>query len=148
MGFPSLHENILERLNEALSTLYGDIERGYQSRSVAEEEARLKAIGRVQQQIGQLLEEHLEIATTPGIELTEMVKKKEAKIAALEEENAKLRNKLILEQQRTQTTIEAVKQRDTKINELQNENDRLLMKVAFLNVKENGGRGGPVRSRR
>ncbi|MGJ0484485.1 MAG: hypothetical protein ACR65R_08115 [Methylomicrobium sp.] len=148
MGFPSLHENILERLNEALSTLYGDIERGYQSRSVSEQEARLKAIGRVQQQIGQLLEEHLEIATTPGIELTEMVKKKEAKIAALEEENAKLRNKLILEQQRTQTTIEAVKQRDAKINELQNENDRLLMKVAFLNVKENGGRGGPVRSRR
>ena len=31
-----------------------------------------------------------------------------------------------------------------EITALKKENDRLEMKVAFLNVKENGGRGGPV----
>lgn len=44
MGFPSLHENILERINEALSSLIRDEEHSSQSRSVAEEEARLNAI--------------------------------------------------------------------------------------------------------
>lgn len=95
-----------------------------------------------------MLEEHLEIATTPGLDLTEKVKNQEVDIASLTEELALAKDQLVQEKQRTHTAIEAIAQRDTKITELQKENDRLEMKVAFLNVKENGGRGGPVRSRR
>ncbi len=148
MGFPSLHENILERLNDALASLLRDEERGVRSRSIAEEEARLSVIRKVQQQIGSLLEEHLDIATTPGIELTDKVRDQESAIAALRIAVENAQTQLADEQLRTRAALDLIVQRDAKIDELQQENNRLEMKVAFLNVRENGGRSSPVRSRR
>jgi len=148
MGYPSLYENILERIADGLTSLLRDEEHGNRDHSTVEEEARLEAIKRVQVQIQRVLDEHLEIFTTPGLELVEKIESLEAQIASLTEAVARAENQLIQEQVRTREALQQVAQRETEITALKKESDRLEMKVAFLNVKDNGGRGGPVRSRR
>jgi archaellum component FlaC len=102
MGYASLREDILERLTEALSSLLRDEERRKRRRSTAEEEARLEAIKRVQSEIRRVLDEHLDIATTPGIELAQRVKDLEARISALTDEVERAKNETIEERTRTQ----------------------------------------------
>lgn len=148
MGYPSLYENILERIADGLTSLLRDEERGNRGHSPAEEEARLEAIKRVQVQIQRVLEEHLEIFTTPGLDLVEKIESLKAQIAPLNEAVARAESQLIHEQVKTREALQQAAQRDAEISALKKENDRLEMKVAFLNVKENGGRGGPVRSKR
>lgn len=147
MGFPSLREDILERITEGLSSLLRDAERGHSSASTTVEEARLEAIKRVQTQVGRVLDDYLEIATTPGLELAERIKALELEVAALRSEVALAKKRVTEEQTRTKEARQQIKLRDGEIVELKKENERLQMKVAFLSVKENGG-PGPVRSRR
>jgi len=148
MGYPSLYENILERIADGLMSLIRDEEIGNRGRSTAEEEARLEAIKRAQVQIQRVLDEHLDIFTTPGLELVEKIESLETQIAPLIEAVARAERQLIHEQVRTREALQQVTQREAEITSLKKENDRLEMKVAYLNVKDNGGRGGPVRSRR
>ncbi|MGZ8095671.1 MAG: hypothetical protein ACXWUD_05435 [Methylosarcina sp.] len=148
MGFPSLHENILERITEGLSSLLRDEEFGNRGRSNFEEQARLEAIKRVQNQIGRVLEEHLEIATTPGMELVEKIKDLQERNSALSQEVTNTKDQVIQEQALTREALQKVAQKDVEIITLKKENDRLQMKVAFLSVKDNGGRSNPTRSKR
>jgi uncharacterized small protein (DUF1192 family) len=148
MGYASLREDILERLTEALSSLLRDEERRKRRRSTAEEEARLEAIKRVQSEIRRVLDEHLDIATTPGIELAQRVKDLEARISALTDEVERAKNETIEERTRTQAALQQVAKKDADIAALKKENERLEMKVAFLSVRDNHGRGGPEGSRR
>jgi uncharacterized small protein (DUF1192 family) len=148
MGYASLREDILERLTEALSSLLRDEERRKRRRSTAEEEARLEAIKRVQSEIRRVLDEHLDIATTPGRELAQRVKDLEARISALTDEVERAKNETIEERTRTQAALQQVAKKDADIAALKKENERLEMKVAFLSVRDNHGRGGPEGSRR
>jgi uncharacterized small protein (DUF1192 family) len=148
MGYASLREDILERLTEALSSLLRDEERRKRRRSTAEEEARLEAIKRVQSEIRRVLDEHLDIATTPGIELAQRVKDLEARISALTDEVERAKHETIEERTRTQAALQQVAKKDADIAALKKENERLEMKVAFLSVRDNHGRGGPEGSRR
>jgi uncharacterized small protein (DUF1192 family) len=148
MGYASFREDILERLTEALSSLLRDEERRKRRRSAAQEEARLEAISRVQSEIRLVLEEHLEIATTPGIELAQRVKELEARISALTDEVERAKNETIEERNRTQAALEQLAKKDAEIAALKNENDRLEMTVAFFSVRDNHGRGGPAGSKR
>lgn len=147
MGFPSLREDILERITEGLSSLLRDSERGHSFASTTVEEARLEAIKRVQSQVGRVLDDYLEIATTPGLELAERIKALESEVAALRSEVVVAKKRVTEEQTRTKEARQQIKHKDAEIVELKKENDRLQMKVAFLSVKKNGG-PGPVRSRR
>ena len=148
MGYPSLREDMLERLTEGLSALLRDDERGFQRRTLAEEEARLDAIARVQKQIRRVLEEHLDIATTPGIDLAQKTKELEAEISALKDDLANAKQEHKKEQVRTREAFQQIAQRDAQISALKKEIDRLEMKIAYLSVRDNQGRGGPVRSRK
>lgn len=148
MGYPSLREDVLERLTEGLSALLRDDERGAQKRTLAEDEARVDAIARVQNQIRRVLEEHLDIATTPGIDLAQKVKELEGQVAALRDDVANASQELKKEQARTRQASQQVEERNAQVATLKKEIDRLEMKVAYLSVRENGGRGGPVGSRK
>lgn len=83
----------------------------------------MNAIRQVQGQISHLLEEHLEIATTPGMELTERVKHQESEISALKRDIESAQAALGQERQRTRDALESAAQKDAKIDELQKENN-------------------------
>lgn len=108
----------------------------------------MEAIKRVQSEIRRVLDEHLDIATTPGIELAQRVKDLEARISALTDEVERAKNETIEERTRTQAALQQVAKKDADIAALKKENERLEMKVAFLSVRDNHGRGGPEGSRR
>ena len=148
MGYASLSEDVLERLTEALSSLLRDEESKKRRRSTSEEEARLDAVKRVQSEIRRVLDEHLDIATSPGIDLAQKVRHLEGQVAVLTDQIQRLRRKAVEEHERTRAAQQQVVRKDAEIAALKKENERLEMKVAFLNVRDNHGRGGPTGSRR
>lgn len=137
MGWPSYREDILERITDGLSSLIRDSEKKGHANSDAVEEARLEAIRRVQKQIGKVLDDYLEIATTPGLELAQKINELEAQITKLNAAVTSANEQTRQERDRTREITERMAQKDQEIAVLKKENDRLVMRVAYLNIKEN-----------